>query len=501
VPAAIVAGPETGWAAVPPASPFGTRPTEGPRGYGPPVPGPPPTPPAYGPPGYGPPEYGPPGYGPPAGHGPPPGPPGYVGGWGAPPPAGPPRTRSPLPWILGGIGALLAIIVVAAAIGSGVNTNSRRTTTTRSSGSPNGATATPPTVDDHFHWAYGVYVCDSFLPPMRDVEDFGGIHTHQDGIIHIHPFDDVFAGDNATLDIFFEAVGMSITNNSISTTNPSTRATRTYQMCDGEPVTVQALIWDVDNPSAAPRKVQGDISAVQFGKDRQAITIALLPAGAEIPKPTSIPKLDDLSDIPPAPTTPTPGSTTPPTTAPGVSQAPATYSVDESNADGPVSARSTRLRVLLVAEVEGRNGWRVRGSGLGDDELALTMPGLPPRTAGASVIAGLPYTTRTGCADDFGVSIVEFATTDDATLWTTTDTATEGWVDGASTDMPALPTEARVRIRASGECDRATLSIRGVTGRFVYSLSGYLSDENDGVYVAETLAKVARMLDNAGRAG
>ncbi len=221
---------------------------------------------------------------------------------------------------------MLAIIVFAAAIGSGVSSSSRRTTTTRYAGAPNAATNTPPTVDDHFHWAYGVYVCDTFLPPMRDVEDFGGIHTHQDGVIHIHPFDEMFAGEYATLDIFFEAVEMRVTSNSISTTNASTGASRTYQTCNGEPARVRAMIWDVDNPSTPPREVTGDINAVQFGTDRQAITIALIPVGAEIPKPTSIPKLDSLSDAPRAPSTKPPsrgGSTQAPTTqAPGSTTTP-----------------------------------------------------------------------------------------------------------------------------------------------------------------------------------
>ena len=64
------------------------------------------------------------------------------------------------------------------------------------------AEATAPVVNqDHWHAAYGVYVCDAFRPPVTDVssDDTTGIHTHGDGIIHTHPFVASAAGKNATL--------------------------------------------------------------------------------------------------------------------------------------------------------------------------------------------------------------------------------------------------------------------------------------------------------------
>src|SRR5262245_2607966 len=41
---------------------------------------------------------------------------------------------------------------------------------------------------DHWHAAYGFYVCDKFLAPVTDLDptkDELGIHTHGDGLIHI----------------------------------------------------------------------------------------------------------------------------------------------------------------------------------------------------------------------------------------------------------------------------------------------------------------------------
>src|SRR5438270_7334925 len=56
---------------------------------------------------------------------------------------------------------------------------------------------------DHWHAALGVYLCDQFAPNVKDSgTDPHGIHTHGDGIVHIHPFDKTSAGNNARLSVF-----------------------------------------------------------------------------------------------------------------------------------------------------------------------------------------------------------------------------------------------------------------------------------------------------------
>src|SRR6476619_3770453 len=65
--------------------------------------------------------------------------------------------------------------------------------------SASGNTTPPVANKDHWHAAYGVYLCDQFAPPITDTRDPKGIHTHGDGIIHIHPFVRSSSGNNATL--------------------------------------------------------------------------------------------------------------------------------------------------------------------------------------------------------------------------------------------------------------------------------------------------------------
>ncbi|WP_420446709.1 hypothetical protein [Candidatus Poriferisodalis sp.] len=66
------------------------------------------------------------------------------------------------------------------------------------------APAGPPRLDDHWHSLYAIYDCDDFVLDLypNDVDDFSGIHTHGDGLIHIHPFHTGVTGQFATVGAF-----------------------------------------------------------------------------------------------------------------------------------------------------------------------------------------------------------------------------------------------------------------------------------------------------------
>jgi hypothetical protein len=63
---------------------------------------------------------------------------------------------------------------------------------------------------DHWHAAIGFNFCGQFQPDIADEADPLGIHTHADGVVHIHPFRQASAGRNATLGVFFEAVNAEV---------------------------------------------------------------------------------------------------------------------------------------------------------------------------------------------------------------------------------------------------------------------------------------------------
>ncbi|CAB4954674.1 MAG: hypothetical protein F2837_10345 [Actinobacteria bacterium] len=178
-----------------------------------------------------------------------------------------------------------------------------------------------PQVTDHFHAAYGIYVCDKFLDPLTDPGgDTLGIHTHGDGIIHIHPFGGAAAGKNATMSTWGKTDGLEFSKTGF-TVNGTTYDDG-YD-CNGQPATVKMYVWNADDTSAAPQIVNAsDIGGFRFKTDRLALTLAVVPEGADVPPPTSIPTLDNLSDVAGATTTTslvgsatvTPGATTEPAT-------------------------------------------------------------------------------------------------------------------------------------------------------------------------------------------
>jgi hypothetical protein len=158
------------------------------------------------------------------------------------------------------------------------------------------AAAEAPSISDHWHAAYGIYVCDSFLPPLTDAKaDTTGIHTHGDGLIHIHPFSGAHAGKNATLAKWGDVVGLEFGSTSF-TLQGGTKYENGHD-CGGEPATVKVYKWASDDPEAAPEVFDSDIGKVRLDMDRAAYTIAVVPDGAEVPRPESIPTLDQLDPV------------------------------------------------------------------------------------------------------------------------------------------------------------------------------------------------------------
>ncbi|WP_334142452.1 hypothetical protein [Rhabdothermincola sp.] len=176
------------------------------------------------------------------------------------------------------------------------------------------ASASPPTSKDHWHNAYGFYVCNAFGAPLTDVKnDTTGIHTHGDGLIHIHPFSDSHGGRNATLGKWGDMVGVTFGSSSI--TMPDGTKYENGMDCDGQPANLKVYVWPADDPNAEPTVYDRDFGKIPLRADRDAITIAIVPDGAEVPRPPSVSNLDNPVDLPgggsPTSTTALDGSTQP----------------------------------------------------------------------------------------------------------------------------------------------------------------------------------------------
>ena len=70
------------------------------------------------------------------------------------------------------------------------------------------ASKVPPRINqDHWHSSFSVYICDHFMPNIPLFESVDGIHTHGDGVIHIHPYTPQASGNGATLGFFIKSIG------------------------------------------------------------------------------------------------------------------------------------------------------------------------------------------------------------------------------------------------------------------------------------------------------
>lgn len=74
-----------------------------------------------------------------------------------------------------------------------------------------GAAGAPRIGQDHWHATYQVFVCGQRQPHFPTWEGSEGVHTHADGIIHMHPFIPAAEGAGARLIKWFEYGGGKLT--------------------------------------------------------------------------------------------------------------------------------------------------------------------------------------------------------------------------------------------------------------------------------------------------
>lgn len=97
-----------------------------------------------------------------------------------------------------------------------------------------------PAIGDHWHAVYQVYVCGERQPHSPTWES--GVHTHSDGIIHIHPFQPHEEGRGSRLVKFFEYGGGKLTQTEMKLPG-STRTFRSGDECpNGKPAILQVSV-------------------------------------------------------------------------------------------------------------------------------------------------------------------------------------------------------------------------------------------------------------------
>ncbi len=175
-----------------------------------------------------------------------------------------------------------------------------------------GDNSTPPKANlqngqafDHWHAAFAVEVCGKELGPLQDgPQDMQGIHTHGDGLVHIHPFTRTAAGKRATLERFFKQISFTVTDSGfelpkgMTMEGGGTTVKEGVTKCAGKDGELVLAHWK-DAASAAgtkPDKIyRGNFPDVRFSEDLGAYTLAFVPKGStDIDPPSSAADIESL---------------------------------------------------------------------------------------------------------------------------------------------------------------------------------------------------------------
>jgi hypothetical protein len=160
------------------------------------------------------------------------------------------------------------------------------------------AAATPPAIGSHWYQAIGFDVCGTVQPnlplnPNASTSPVPGIRTDGDGVIQVEPTTAKDAGNNATLARFVTTYPkLTLTADTLQI--PGKRSYSNGKKCPagtpdaGKTGEVQIKMWPSFTPPGSNNpQVFHDPAGIKLA-DGQLITVAFVPSGASIPKPSSI---------------------------------------------------------------------------------------------------------------------------------------------------------------------------------------------------------------------
>jgi hypothetical protein len=250
------------------------------------------------------------------------------------------------------------------------------------------ADASPPSIEDHWHAAYGFYLCDDWYELAGNLEELDargnltnngflrtGVHGHDDGVVHWHPYTSAGVGENAVLDVFLDNYGVELGNDGLTFdnvgvlgANSSTPPANGFDpldeyiegetQCDGEDAELSVKAWGSFTDTDNGNRYIANMDRVHIDNDGMVFGIYFTADDTDQPMPPwaqNLPSLGaadqnatELEDV--TSTTLTTGSTLPPSSVvPDSSEAGAssvTSTVSPADTGGSGSATSPASTTL-----------------------------------------------------------------------------------------------------------------------------------------------------------
>jgi hypothetical protein len=161
-----------------------------------------------------------------------------------------------------------------------------------------------PQFGDHIHLAFGVNACGSFLGDLPEFETPVGIHTHGDGVLHVHPFSQLGIGANATFGRYLRdaredgGLDATVTESRISWLGEEYVEGDTDRCPGVENPQIRVAFWSsAADPDAEPQITTGAFNDLSLSQDGGAITVFYGDPGADIPKPPTAGNLAALGAV------------------------------------------------------------------------------------------------------------------------------------------------------------------------------------------------------------
>jgi hypothetical protein len=192
--------------------------------------------------------------------------------------------------------------------------------------------SSPPTVNDHWHAAYGFLLCDGtyqqLVGNLEETNSAGqlisnrflqtGIHSHDDGVMHWHPYTSRAVGKNAKLGVFLDVYEVDLDNDALRFPDNQLGGEDYIEgetKCGTEDAELQVVVWDSFSDTDDGTTYIANFDNIPIKQDGMVFAIAFVPRDTDIQMPPWAADLvalgaADLGQVPPAELTDTTGTVT-----------------------------------------------------------------------------------------------------------------------------------------------------------------------------------------------
>jgi hypothetical protein len=158
--------------------------------------------------------------------------------------------------------------------------------------------SSPPTINDHWHAAYGFFLCDTWQKLAGNLEEGNtdasarfartGVHSHDDGVIHWHPFTSAAVGKRAKLGLFLDVYGVELTNDTLKFPADQLGGEEYIEgetKCGTEDAELTVTVWDSYTDTDDGTTYIANFDNIPVSQNGMVFAIAFAPRDTDIQMP------------------------------------------------------------------------------------------------------------------------------------------------------------------------------------------------------------------------